>query len=206
MSKIIDLTGQRYGKLTVIDRAENKSEKTRWLCKCDCGKTTVAYSNNLIRGKHTSCGCVRNERVANLNKSHGLSNTRLFRIWKDVKRRCYKDTRPCYDNYGGRGILMCEEWKNDFQAFYEWSMANGYSDNLSIDRIDNNGNYEPLNCRWVDEKIQANNRRCIKPIEYNGEVHSVAEWAKIKDMKPSTLYYRLSEGWSIEKALETQVG
>lgn len=162
--KAIDLTGQKYGKLTVVKRLKSKpypcgGSSTVYLCKCECGNEITALAGNLKRGHTTSCGCVQSEARKKVHTKHGASNHRLYNTWTNMKQRCYNPNSRDYKNYGERGISICEEWKNDFQAFYSWAMANGYKDNLTIDRIDVNGNYEPSNCRWVTMLVQRHNRR-----------------------------------------------
>ena len=134
-------------------------------------------------------------------RTHGLSKTRIYRIWKQMRHRCYKTYDSGYAKYGSRGITVCDEWKNDFLAFYEWAMANGYSENLSIDRIDNNGNYCSENCRWVDLDIQANNKRNNHFLTYKGKTQTIAEWSREIGLDYGTLWKRVKDGWSAERAL-----
>ena len=137
-------------------------------------------------------------------KTHGMTKTRLFNIWMSMKQRCYNANKQHYDCYGGRGITVCDEWKHDFQAFHDWAMKNGYSDDLTIDRINHDGNYEPSNCRWSSLKKQANNKRNNCLVEYKGQVYTIAELSDIYGIKYSCLYNRLHKGWDVEKALHTQ--
>ena len=159
--KAIDLTGKRFGRLTVIERASiDSSKEVCWLCRCDCGNITKPIrGNDLKRGKVISCGCYRKQLISERQTIHGLENTRIYNIWNNMKYRCYNSKSNNYKHYGGRGITVCEEWKNSVQAFYEWAMSHGYSDELTLDRIDVNGNYEPSNCHWATVSEQNKNRR-----------------------------------------------
>ena len=174
MANKVDLTGKRFGRLVVLEQAEShidkKGRKIRmWKCKCDCGNETIVRHGGLQRGTTTSCGCFHKEIVGSLNRTHGLSANcgRLYPLWKSIKYRCYNKNSKSYSQYGGRGIAMCDEWKNDFLAFHDWAIANGYKEEktdkglniLTIDRIDVNGNYEPSNCRFVTNDVQAKNKR-----------------------------------------------
>lgn len=197
-----DLSGQKFGRLVAIERVEkNKRNNARWLCRCDCGKSVVVDGGNLTRGHTMSCGCLRAENRV----KHGLCGTRLCNIWYKIKSRCSDPNNDVYHHYGGRGITICEEWRNDFRTFYEWAMKNGYADNLTIDRIDVNGNYCPENCRWVEFKEQMNNTRRNRFLTFKGETKTVAQWSEELSIKPATLYTRLNKGWSVEKTLTTPV-
>ena len=202
---MIDITGQKFGRLVAIKATEGRSKKgVLWLCQCDCGNTKLVASTHLRCGSVRSCGCLKEELRGKNFKKHGGSRTRLYRIWKQIHTRCNNPNSINYKDYGGRGINLCEEWKNDFSSFLDWSTSNGYAENLTIDRIDNDGNYCPENCRWVTNKKQQNNKRSTVFIEYDGQKHSLSEWAEIIGVTRNALWKRLFvEGWSIERALTT---
>lgn len=168
MHNFIDLTGQRFGRLVVIERTTNKGDHPSWLCRCDCGGEKIVRGSDLKSGHTQSCGCLHKEVVTSIleqrtNKhTHGKSRTRLYRIWSAMKSRCFDKKRECFKHYGGRGIAVCIEWKDNFQSFHDWAMANGYEEHLTIDRIDVNGNYEPSNCRWITLEQQQTNRTNTK--------------------------------------------
>ena len=203
MSKPLDLIGLRFGRLVAIERSTNsKSGKARWRCECDCGNGTVVLSTNLVRGLTLSCGCLSREITSKRFGTHRLSESRLHETWSDMKKRCYNPNSKSFPTYGGRGITVCEEWKDDFQSFYKWAMANGYADDLTIDRIDVNGNYSPENCRWVDKLTQANNCRTNHYLTFNGKTQSIAEWARELGVSDSLIRQRIvTLGWSVERAL-----
>jgi hypothetical protein len=206
MSRFIDLTGNKYGRLTIIKRVENsKFLEAQWLCKCECGNTKIVKANNLKRGSTKSCGCLKKEQdCKNIMKTtHGKHNTRLYKIFYSMKERCYNENNINYHRYGGRGIKICDEWLKDFMNFYNWAMRNGYQNNLTIDRIDNDGNYEPNNCRWVTKKEQSNNTSRNRYVIYNGEKLTLSQFCEKYNMNRSTIYNRMERGWDIKKAINT---
>lgn len=205
-SQIKDLTGKKFGRLTAIKMDENPKKGSRkWVCQCKCGNIAIVDQWKLSSGHTKSCGCISEE----LRYKHGLSRSRINKIYRGMKSRCYDSNYTEYNEYGGRGIKICEEWldnESGFINFYNWSMNNGYSENLTIDRIDVNGNYEPRNCRWSDRKTQMNNTRRNDYIEYMGETHTLSEWAELYGIKNKTLYTRVHIlGWNIERALKEPV-
>lgn len=206
MPPLKDLTGKKFNRLLVVGFAfVDNHGKAMWNCLCDCGGTSVVAGGKLMSGSTKSCGCLKTERIAKLKYRHGASRTRIYRIWCAMLARCKCEGKPSQKNHGQRGISVCDEWK-DFETFCEWAMANNYRDNLSIDRIDNNGDYCPENCHWATPKQQANNTRRNRMIEYNGETHTLSEWAEITGIKYYTLKQRINNyNWSVEKALTTKV-
>ena len=161
----MDLAGKTFGRLTVVEYSHtNKHGKSMWKCKCSCGNERIVLGNHLTNKHTSSCGCFKNEISGGRFRKHNMRSTRLYGVWLNIKNRCSNPKGSNYQYYGNRGITICDEWKNDFQAFHDWAMANGYDENAkrgecTIDRIDVNGNYEPSNCRWVDMKVQRANRR-----------------------------------------------
>lgn len=208
-----DLTGQKFNMLTVIKVDKFTPHGTYWLCKCDCGEFTSVRTDMLSQNKIKSCGCIKYlEGFKNKNKVKG---TKIYVAWKSMKDRCNNHNNSQFKDYGERGIKVCNEWldkEKGFINFYNWSYANGFIDTkdrskCTLDRIDVNGNYEPQNCRWVNSKIQANNRRNNFLIKYKGEVHTLQEWSEALpiNISSSVLRGRLKRGWDIEKAFTTPV-
>ena len=163
--KLDDLTGRRFGRLTVVCRSERTSRGGAiWECMCDCGRTKHVYANHLKSGATQSCGCLNREVTKAIRQTHCESGTRLYRLWAGIKTRCYTPSNTSYARYGGRGIGMCDEWRNSFEAFRDWAVASGYDQSAkrgvcTIDRIDVNGDYEPGNCRWTSASEQSKNQR-----------------------------------------------
>ena len=205
MSKLIDLTGKRYGNLVVMERLENESGGiTKWKCLCDCGNYTIVRGRNLKSGAVKSCGCLRKTKKPTLR--HNMSKTRLYREWASIKRRCYTVTDNNYKNYGKRGIGMCDEWKNSFESFMEWALQNGYSDDLTIERINVNGDYCPENCLFIPHNQQASNRRSSYSITYENKTQNLTEWCKELNLPYMLIHNRIYKlGWTFEKAISEPV-
>lgn len=201
MSIAEDLRGRKFGRLTVIERSERKDPNaTWWVCKCDCGNTKEVRAGVLKKGETRSCGCLNRELAGRRGRDqftkHGFYGTRIYNIWTGMKDRCYSEKCPQYKHYGGRGIRLCEEWANNPKNFCEWAMANGYKENLTIDRIDCNGDYSPNNCRWVTMDEQQRNKRNNRNITYNGKTQCVAAWARELGISHGTLFTRIYAGWT----------
>lgn len=206
MNGLIDETGNRYGRLTVVKRVPDTDrvnrKRTLWLCKCDCGKEIIARGWDLRKGHYISCGCSLHD---GHGKKHGDCNTRLYSIWHNMRHRCAGAYSSCYYRYGGRGITVCDEWSDSYETFRDWALSNGYADNLTIDRIDYNGNYEPSNCRWVTIQQQLLNTSRNHFLECDGVRMTVKEWADRIGVKKETIYTRLQRGWTDEQAIKTPV-
>lgn len=196
LALLLDLTGHRYGMLTVIALdSPSKCGTTYWLCRCDCGNTRSMQSLWLRRAKLASCGCQRAVR----KQKHGCSRTREYRIWQGMIQRCENPKQNHYQQYGGRGITVHPDWRGSFENFLRDLGA--APPKATIDRIDNNGNYAPGNCRWATRHEQAFNRRSNRILEFNGRRQTIAEWAIELNIKQVTISTRLSRGWSTERAL-----
>ena len=204
-NKFVDLTNFKYGKLTVIKKTNEKTKdnKILWLCQCKCGNTITLQTYAILSGRTRSCGCLRPELSKKLFSGVRQENLRLYRIWTGIKQRCYNEKYNDYKDYGAKGVIMCEDWKNNYESFYIWAINNGYSDSLSIDRIDTTGNYEPNNCRWADDETQANNKRNTLYFNIDGEKKSLHQICQEKGVDKTLIYSRLWNGWNLEDALNT---
>ena len=197
MGKIEDLKGMRYGKLTVIKFVEiNKNHRASWLCKCDCGKEKLVASHDLKHGIK-SCGC--------LKKENKVLNKRIHNIWNNMINRCCNPNNKRYYDYGGRGIKLCSEWRNKYKNFEKWALNNGYSDDLTIDRKDNNKGYCPKNCRWITRKENSRNMRNNRFITIDGCKKTLQEWSEIYSIRSCTVATRIRRGWTEIEAVTTPV-
>lgn len=198
--KLIDITGNRYGRLTVIEYAG----KSKWVCLCDCGNVVTVKACDIKAGNTRSCKCIRHEYLVNRNKSkatHRMTGSRLYHIWLGMKSRCYYPNHPEYKYYGGNGVTVCEEWRTSFETFSQWAVANGYADGLTIDRINTRGNYEPLNCRWATYKEQENNKTNNRLVTIHGVTKTLSEWSDYSGINYGTLQYRVKNEWPEEMLL-----
>ena len=208
MKRVEVKEGERYGRLTIIREVEpdGSSHKRvrRFLCRCDCGNEIICRLPNLKSGTTKSCGCYRKFVSSNRRDCHHLQNTRIYRIWCGMKRRCYNKHNEHFDRYGGRGIIVCDEWKTDFMNFYDWAMSNGYDDKLSIDRINNEGNYEPSNCRWANQKQQIVNSTATIKCSLGGNIVSLSDIADILGVsfkRIRRIVYMLNNGYDMSELL-----
>lgn len=198
--------GQRFGKLVVLGFGFNENiSRNTWICQCDCGNTVEVYPANARAGRVRSCGCAQLEAAT----THGMRYTRIYRIWVDMRRRCRDENHKTYKHYGARGISVCREWNESFISFMQWAFKNGYSDTLSIDRIDVDGDYTPKNCRWATARQQARNRRSTRYLDAFGEtlpaVEAVEKYGN--GIKIDTVLKRIDlHGYSVEEALTRPVG
>lgn len=204
-----DITGQRFGRLVAlgpIGRTTGTRKYILWLCQCDCGNTHKVTANNLRSGSTASCGCWLSDRVTAQNKTHGMWNEPIYKIWTGIKDRCTNSAGSHYTRYGARGITICNEWQDSFESFYSHvsQLPHFGEKGYSIDRIDNDGDYEPGNVRWATGTTQSRNRRTNRLITFDGVSRTVAEWAETLDIGGDTLRYRLGAGWSVRDALFTR--
>lgn len=204
---IVNMIGRTYGRLTVLERSVNdKQGNAQWICKCECGKLKVVRGRSLRQGRVRSCGCLlaesSKERMTAMLTKHSLSGSKLYRVYASMRERCENPSCKSFQNYGGRGIAVCDEWRMQRESFLHWAMQNGYEEGLQIDRINVNGDYCPENCRWVTPQQNMNNVRKNICFEYNGESHTVAEWARIAGLSYSTVYDRYKAGKSPAEILK----
>lgn len=197
-----NMIGKRFGKLVVIDSAPayiapSGGTHKKYVCVCDCGNTVSVLKEYLTSGRQKSCGCLKK---LNGNPTHNEIHTRLYSIWGNMCNRCSNPNNPAWNNYGGRGIKVCKEWLK-YECFRDWAYANGYNNDLTLDRINNDDGYTPSNCRWVDDYIQANNKRNNHLITYNGVTKTIAEWALYFEIPYKTLHHRIAGlKWTVERA------
>lgn len=201
--------GQQFGSFTVLQEvlphvSPNGKRRPRYECRCVCGRVLPVLMQNLLNGQSTSCGCLRAEKQRRAVTKHGDSRTVLYKAWRAMRVRCERSTDPSFKHYGGRGITVCPEWQ-DWLTFKAWALANGYRADLEIERIDNNGNYEPGNCRWATRKEQCRNTRHSRMIIAFGETRCLEAWAEDPrcTIHKASLAGRLNRGWDPERAIST---
>lgn len=200
----IDIQGKKFNRLFVVSLVKKENTKiSYWECLCDCGKSIIVQSCH-IRGGHTkSCGCLQKETVSEINKSHGISDSEIYSVWQNMKNRCNNENYHRFDRYGGRGIKVCKRWEESFLEFH--TDMGERPEGFTIERMDNDGDYEPGNCKWADNKEQCRNRSSNRIITFNGKTMCVADWAEEKRMNLSTIHSRIRMGWSIERTLTEPV-
>ncbi len=199
------LLGQKFGRLTVLDRDKsNNTKHAYWICQCECGKIKSIRSAHLRSGGTISCGCYSAEMAAKRKTTHNLYGNRIYRIWANMIQRCKNPHEKCYKNYGGRGISVCQEWVENFLSFHSYVISLVDSDNekMTLDRIDNDGNYEPGNVRWATRKQQGRNTRTVKMVTYKGKTQCLLDWSLELSLDKGTIRERLKRGMTIEQALE----
>lgn len=203
-----DITGQRFFRLVALGPVGRDNHgKIKWLCQCDCGEQAVVQGNHLRSGQTKSCGCANREATLERSTTHGLHHDPLYRVWTSMKDRCHSPRNKSYSRYGGRGISVCDEWNHDFQAFYDHVVQlSGYEiAGMTLDRIDNDGDYEPGNVRWATNSEQGRNTSVNVVLEFNGKTQCVTAWAEELGMKATTLWHRIRMGWSVERMLTEPV-
>lgn len=209
--RIKDLTGKKFNKLLVKGYiGKNDKNQALWLCMCECEKYIVVNTSSLKNGHTKSCGCLKSELTIQRNKTnvhikHGKARTRIYRIYQGMKERCYNKNNERYKNYGKRGIIICDEWlnkENGFINFYNWAMNNGYTDELTIDRINVDSNYEPNNCRWITNKEQQSNKTYHHLLDYNGKIQNIAKWSEQTGLPYDVIWRRIEDGWNVNDILK----
>lgn len=202
----LQLIGIKFGYLQVLFQDVNKGTKTAWICICRCGNRTSVRGSELTAGKTVSCGCFGKEQTKYINKTHGLSKHPLYVTWGRMISRCYYKKNIGYKWYGGSGVTVCKSWRTNFKKFYDWALLNGYKKGLQLDRFpDKKGNYGPKNCRFATSKQNCRNKTNNVLLSIKGIKRTIAEWAEIKNMYPSTIQERLKLGWSSRDAICTPI-
>ena len=197
-----NLCGKRFNHLLAIEKLEKfDGKKTFYKCECDCGNIKIIRADQLQRNTNKSCGCYKERHKVLLTEE----DKRLYSIWKKMKERCNNPKNRAFSSYGGRGIKVFENWSKNFREFANWSMANGYKNTLSLDRIDVNGNYEPSNCRWATSQQQNNNKRNNHYLTHKDKTLTVAQWGRVLNIDPKLILSRLKIGMSVERALTTPI-
>lgn len=200
MSAKKNMIGKRFGMLTVIKEVEQRNSRglVCYLCKCDCGNETIVCGRDMTREHTFSCGCLHKQIARERVTKHGGHGTRLYSVWKGMNNRCNNENTDYYKYYGGKGIKVCSEW-TDYAVFRDWALANGYTDDLTLDRIDVNGDYCPQNCRWLTTKEQSNNRSNNHRITYKGMTKTISQWADYFGLSYGAMSTRVYSGWSMER-------
>lgn len=206
--------GQKFYQLTIIELHHKREYidkkgviryREYYKCQCDCGNITIVEKSQLTTSKTKSCGCLQKSITSKMSKTHGFSKTKIYSLWCGIKDRCFRHKNKDYKNYGGRGIIVCNEWLK-FENFYNWAIENGYKEGLTIERIDVNGNYEPNNCKWIKNELQSHNKRNNHYLTYKGKTQILSEWAKEMGLNNgSTISGRLKRGWTIKQSLITPI-
>lgn len=198
-----DITGQRFNLLVAISPAANVKKEIHWLCRCDCGKETICSGGNLRSGHTKSCGCLKAQAQQYGSVTHGMTHTSIYHTWNKMRQRCQNPNHDRFADYGGRGIRVCDTWSNSFEAFHDYvsRLSHFNESGRSLDRINNDGNYEPGNVRWATRVQQNRNTRQVLQITFDGKTQGVAEWANEYGLDRKRLYKRLWNGWDIKRAL-----
>ena len=206
MGRIKDITGRTVGRLTVLSRAKSaKDHSTRWLCQCACGNTTIVRRQHLVNNATKSCGCLQREAVIRMSTTHNCRKDKLYQVWNTMVHRCHNPKYKGFHNYGARGITVCDEWRASVKTFIKWANKNGYREGLQIDRKNNDGNYEPANCRFTTRTQNQRNTRSNHLLTLNGTTRCMSEWAEVTGINAATIRDRLRRGWTEERALTTPV-
>lgn len=203
--KYINEIGNKYGRWNVVGKAVVTGKYTNWIRECACGVKKEVRGSHLRSGKTNSCGCLSLENLAVSRITHGFSNHPLYKKWSSLKERCYRPENNRYASYGARGIQVCDSWKNDANAFIVWCLENGYKEGLQIDRIDNDGDYCPSNCRFVTQKENSRNKTTNRIVEYNGEELTLSEFFEkyASHCNKNTAKTRFYSGWSLDRIVNT---